>query len=122
MAITVTTLNTTNAVDCVVHATELWTLNATSADASGSEDILATPGASCQLVIVRLTVLIGAAITVTILADADVLIGPLGGAAGTYTVDCSNRPILLDANHKLACDASGAGDICIMVDGYTRGV
>jgi hypothetical protein len=120
MAITVTSLSSTVPADRDVHATALWSLNATSADASGSEDIQATPGVGYQLVIQRLTIAIGAAITVTILADADVLIGPVGGAAGTYTFDFSDRPIVLDANHKLACDASGAGAICICVEGYTK--
>ena len=122
MPITVTTMTTTVPVDRDVNATSLWSLNATSADASGSEDIKATPGAGYHLVITRATILIGAAITVTLLADADVLVGPVGGAAGTYALDFSERPVVLDANHKLACDASGAGAICIYVEGYTKAV
>lgn len=104
-----------------------WAINASSANASGCEEIVAAPGAGYALVIERLIIYIGAAIDVTIGegegvggAVAAVLIGPLGGAAGTYVLDCRERPIQMTANKALVFDASDAGTVCIYAEGFTR--
>lgn len=49
-----------------------------------------------------------------------VVIGPLGGAAGTYVLDVRERPIQITANKSLTIDASGAGTVCVYAEGYTR--
>lgn len=121
---------TTNAVTRVLKPLgkggDCWAVNASSADASGCEAIKAAPGAGYSLVIERLVVYIGAAITVTFGEDensgavAATLIGPLGGAAGTYELDCRHRPIEMTTNKGLVIDASGAGAVCVYAEGYTR--
>ena len=110
------------------HCTAItpWQVNATSADASGCELIVAAPGTGYVLVVTRLVIYIGAAITVTIgsgksgSAVEAVVIGPLGGAAGTYPLDCRARPIVLTTNKSLSFDASGAGAVCIYAEGFTK--
>jgi hypothetical protein len=122
---------TTNAITRVLKPLgkggDSWAVNASSADASGCEAIVAAPGAGYALVVERLIIYIGAAISVTIGEDegaggavAAALIGPLGGAAGTYVLDCRERPIQMTANKALVFDASGAGVVCIYAEGYTR--
>ena len=103
-----------------------WQVNATSADASGCEEIKATPGSGYALVVTRLIIAIGAAITVTVgsgestgAVEGDT-IGPIGGAAGTYFLDFRDRPVQLTANKSLTFDASGAGTVGIYAEGYTR--
>ena len=103
-----------------------WQINATSADATGCEEIVAAPGAGYQLCITRLTIGLGAAITVTVgsgvaagAVEGDP-IGPIGGAAGTYMLDFRDAPVALTANKSLTVDASGAGDICVYAEGFTR--
>jgi hypothetical protein len=111
----------------VSQAVTPWQVNATSADASGCEEIVATPGTGYHLVISRLIIYIGAAITVTVgsgetgpgSVEGD-KIGPLGGAAGTYVLDVREHPVLLTANKSLTFDASGPGTVCIYVEGFTR--
>lgn len=109
-----------------IDAITPWQVNASSADASGCEAVVAAPGAGYALVIERLIIYIGAAISVTLGEDenagsvAAALIGPLGGAAGTYVLDCRDRPIQMTTNKALVFDASGAGVVCIYAEGYTR--
>jgi hypothetical protein len=103
-----------------------WQINASSADASGCEEIQAAPGAGYHLCISRLVIGIGAAITVDIGAGESgsacqtVLIGAIGGAAGTYILDFRDRPILLAENKSLTVDASDAGVVNVYVEGFTR--
>lgn len=121
---------TTNAITAILKPLgkggDRWQVNASSADASGCEEIKAAPGAGYALVVERLVIYIGAAINVTLGEDkngaavAAVLIGPLGGAAGTYVLDCRERPILMTANKALVIDASGAGVVCVYAEGFTR--
>lgn len=128
MAVTVTTINVTGPRSAQLTAVP-WQAAATSADASGCEEIKATPGSGYQLCIERLFIYIGAAITVTVgsgetgpgSVEGD-KIGPLGGAAGTYVLDCRDRPIALTANKSLTFDASGAGTVCIYAEGFTKQV
>jgi hypothetical protein len=103
-----------------------WSVNGSSADASGCETLKATPGAGYSLCITRLFIYLGAAITATIGSGTNagavetVLVGPLGGAAGTYVLDLRETPIVLDANKALTVDASAAGAICVYAEGFTR--
>jgi hypothetical protein len=128
MAITTNTVAVTGPRHAQVGAgVTPWQINASSADASGCEEIKATPGTGYALVVERLVVHIGAAINVTFGEDegaggavAAVLLGPLGGAAGTYVLDCRDRPIQMTANKALVIDASGAGLVCVYAEGYTR--
>lgn len=103
-----------------------WQINASSADASGCEEIKAAPGAGYQHCISRLIIGIGGAITVNIgsgeAANAceTVLLGAIGGAAGTYQIDLRDRPIVLADNKSLTVDASGGGVVNVYVEGFTR--
>jgi len=103
-----------------------WAVNASTADASGCEQIKAAPGAGYELVVSRIVCCIGAAITATIGSGESTGAvetpewGPFGGAAGTYILDCRDKPIQLTANKSLTIDASGAGTVCAYVEGYTR--
>jgi hypothetical protein len=105
-----------------------WQVNATSADASGCEEIVAAPGAGYCLVLTRLTIGVGAAITVTV-GSGDAAgavegdqIGPIGGAAGTYQLDFRDRPVVLTTNKSFTVDASGAGTVCVYAEGFPRAV
>ncbi len=125
MAITTNAVSVTAAIKDVYNVTP-WQVNASSADASGCEEIVATPGAGYALVVTRLVIYVGGAITVSLGQNDNAgalettLIGPLGGAAGTYPLDVRDRPIQLAANKALCVDASGAGQICVYAEGYTR--
>jgi hypothetical protein len=126
MAVATNAINVTSARNANLGGITPWQINASSADASGCEAIVAAPGAGYALVVERLVIYIGAAISVTLGEDenagavAAVLVGPLGGAAGTYVLDCRDRPIQMTANKALVFDASGAGAVCIYAEGFTR--
>ena len=120
MPITVNSLTTSNSVDRDCHAIAVWSANITSADVSGGGDIKAAPGVGYQLALTRLTIYIGAAITVTLLDAAAILIGPLGGAAGSSQLDFSDFPLLLPENKSLTVDSSAAGLVSVYADGYVR--
>lgn len=101
-------------------------LNATSADASGCEELKAAPAAGLSIYIDHLTINNGAnAISITIGegetggAVTTALIGPIAMAANTsiqfgFT---SKGGMKLTAATSLTVDASGAGAICVFVDG-----
>ncbi|MDI9433121.1 MAG: hypothetical protein QM570_15500 [Planctomycetota bacterium] len=125
MAITVTAITTTAPLSATLGAVP-WQVNAATDDASGCETIKAAPGATSKLVVTRLWIYIGGAVTVTIGAGKSssaveaVLFGPVGGAAGTYWLDCRERPIELPANKALTVDASDTAYLCVYVEGYTK--
>ena len=100
--------------------------NATSADASGCEEILATPGAGICIGLRHVTINSAAAITVTLGAGVAAgaveaaLLGPVTFAAGT-TLQWDFSPMLwLPANKSLTVDASGAGVICVFCQGVVQ--
>ena len=66
MAIFVNRLTTATANDKDCHAVSVWSVNATSYDASAGEIALASPGPGFQLALTRLTICCGAAITATL--------------------------------------------------------
>jgi broad specificity polyphosphatase/5'/3'-nucleotidase SurE len=99
-------------------------LNGTSADASGCEELKATPGAGYNIVVDHLTINNGAnAISITIGSGAaagaveTALIGPVAMAANTSIQFDFPYGMVLTANKSLTVDASGAGAICIFAQG-----
>lgn len=102
-------------------------LNATSADASGCEELKAAPGAGKSLCLRHLTVNSAAAITITIgegettPGSVDTaLLGPIA-----FAVDQSMQwdfyPALkLTANTSLTVDASGSGNVCVFAQGHVE--
>ena len=133
MAITATALTaTTKHVEARITDATPFIVNAYSADLSGTEEIKAAPSAG-QIVIDKISVICAVKdITVTIGAGETggavtaVLWGPLSfvveeTAAGyipgrQYTWEPAHQ-IFLPATTALTVDASGAGDVLIMVEG-----
>jgi len=98
-------------------------LNATSADASGCEELKAAV-AGKSIIIDHLTINSGAAITITIGegetggAVTTTLIGPVSFAQNaSMQWDFRNGGMKLTAATALTVDASGAGNICIFAHG-----
>lgn len=101
-------------------------INATSADASGCEELKAAV-AGKSIIIDHLTINSGAAITVTIGegetagAVTTALIGPVSFAANQSMQwnfkDFRNGGLKLTDATSLTVDASGAGDICVFAWG-----
>jgi hypothetical protein len=96
---------------------------ATSADWSGAEVVKAAPGAGKALCIRQLTIVSTANITCTIGEDenagavATPRIGPMTlNSVGTIPL-VFNPPWRLGSNASLVCDASGAGEINLFVQG-----
>jgi len=105
-----------------------WAVCATSADAQGCETIKAAPGAGVSLCIRSLSISCVSAITVTVgegeatSAVESPIIGPVEFTAtsGSPVNVTFNPPIKLTANKALSVDASGAGNICVIAQGYTE--
>jgi hypothetical protein len=100
-----------------------WCINATSADASGAETLLAAP-ASGSIILDHITINNGAnAISHTIGEDVNAgavvhtLIGPIAMAANTSIQFMFPYGIELKALHALTIDSSGAGAVCIFAQG-----
>jgi hypothetical protein len=103
-----------------------WIVNATSADATGCEELKAAPAAGISLIVDHLTINNGAnAISITIGSGAGAgavetaLIGPIAMAANTSLQFMFAYGMVLTAAKSLTVDASGAGAICIFVQGRT---
>lgn len=103
-----------------------WIINATSADASGCEELKAAPAAGVSIVVDHLTINNGAnAISITIGegetggAVTTALIGPVAMAANTSLQWDFPYGMILTAATSLTVDASGAGEICIFARGKT---
>lgn len=99
-------------------------LNATSADASGCEELRAAPTGGKSIFIDHLTINNGAnAISITIGegetggAVTTALIGPIAMAANASIQWDFRDGLVLTAETSLTVDASGAGAICIFVQG-----
>lgn len=107
-------------------------LNATSADASGCEELKGAPGAGLSIIVDHLTINNGAnAISITIGegetggAVTTALIGPIAMAANTsiqwdFLNGMVSQGMVLTAATSLTVDASGAGAICIFVQGRVQ--
>jgi hypothetical protein len=102
-----------------------WIVNATSADASGCEELKAAI-AGKSIVVDHITVNSGAAITVTIGqgetagAVTTALIGPVSFAANQSMQWTFPSGIVLTAATSLTVDSSGAGAICIFAWGRVQ--
>ncbi len=103
--------------------------NATSADASGTEEIIAAPGAGISHNIEYLVISTDSAISITIGegetagAVTTALIGPVTFAAGQsieFPFVGRSQGIRMTANESLTVDASGVGNICVWVQGFTE--
>lgn len=101
-----------------------WVINATSADASGCEELKAAPATDYSLVVDHVTINNGAnAISITIGegetggAVTTALIGPITMAANSSIQWTFPYGIKLTAATSLTVDASGAGAICIFAYG-----
>jgi hypothetical protein len=99
-------------------------INATSADASGCEELKAAPAAGSSIVVDQLTINNGAnAISITIGegetggAVTTALIGPIAMAANTSLQFTFTQGMKLTAATSLTVDASGAGAICVFAQG-----
>jgi len=118
MAITATSLN---------PSTEGFIVNATSADASGAETIKAAGGAGVNHYLECVSINCASAVTVTVgsgetaSAVDTAIVGPVTFTAegGQYVI-YFNRPVKVDANTAITCDASGSGAVQILVYGYTQ--
>jgi len=102
-------------------------VNATSADASGCEELKAAPATGKSIYVKYLTINSGAAITITIgegettPGSVDTaLIGPVSFAANTSMQWDFYPAMKLTSATSLTVDASGAGDVCIFVTGYVE--
>ena len=102
-----------------------FAVNATSADASGCEVIKAAPSAGYSIYITHLSVMIDANITVTIgegetaSAVDTIKIGPIPSPTeGLVWQKDFPDAIQLTAATLLAMDASGAGNVCVYVEGF----
>lgn len=98
-------------------------LNAVSADASGGETLLAAPGAGKSIYLTQIEISCVAAITVTILDAAAVLLGPFNFAATSGSpvhLTFRGKGVRLTTNHALTLDASGAGAVQVFAEGYIK--
>jgi len=100
-----------------------WIINATSADASGCEELKAAPAVGLSIIVDHLTINSGAAISVTIgqgktgAGVTAALIGPITMAADTSLQWDFPNGMILAAATAFTVDASGAGAICIFAWG-----
>lgn len=112
-----------------------FVVNGNSADLSGCETLV-TGVSGKSIYVERVAVSFGAAITVTIGSGettpttttttcapgrwdvTTILVGPLYGAANTTVELTFTRPIKVAAATDLTVDASGAGDVTIIVQGF----
>ena len=100
-------------------------INATEADLSGCEELLAAQGSGTYINVRKITINCVTAITVTIGAGettgavTTALVGPINFLTtwGHFEIEFLT-PLKLPANTALTADASGAGAVAIVVEGY----
>lgn len=102
-------------------------INGVTADASGCEELNAAPGSGKAIYIKHLTINNGAnAISITVGegettgAVTAALIGAIAFAANTSLQWDFCPAMKLTDNTALTVDASGAGAICVFVEGYVE--
>lgn len=102
-----------------------WIKNAISADASGTEEIIAAPAAGTSHYIRSISINSAATISVTIGAGETTsavtaaLIGPVNLVAGATANFVFSPAMQVGAATALTVDASGAGAICVVAQGET---
>jgi len=101
-----------------------WIINATSADASGCEELKAAPAAGTSIIVDHLTINNGSdAISITIgagktgAAVTTALIGPVAMPVNSSIQWNFPDGMKLTAATALVVDASGSGTICIFAHG-----
>ena len=103
-----------------------WIKNATSADASGCEVILAAPAAGTSIVVEHVVISSDSAISITLgegetsSAVDTALIGPVTFAAGqtiSFPMTGRTQGMVLTSAKALTVGASGAGNICVWAQG-----
>ena len=106
-----------------------FALNATSADASGCEELKAAPAAGTAIYLTQIEVSCVAAITVTIGAGetggavTTVLLGPFNFAATSgspVSLQFRGKGIKVADATSLTVDASGAGAVQVFAEGYIK--
>lgn len=106
-----------------------FALNATSADASGCEELKAAPGAGVAIYLTQIEISCVAAITVTLGAGKTggavtaVLLGPFNFAATSgspVSLQFRGKGLKIADNTALVVDASGAGAVQIFAEGYIK--
>ncbi len=103
-----------------------FAVNGTSADLSACEILIAAPATGVSIYLERVSISCAADIDVTIgegETTGDVtteILGPVTfkAAGGNAFVHVFRQPIKLTAATALTCDASGAGQTTILVEGY----
>jgi len=100
-------------------------VNGVSADASACEVLKAAPATGVSIYINRLTINNGAAALSHTIGEGETtsapdtaLIGPIAMAANTSLVFDFYPPMKLTAATELVVDSSGAGAVCVFVQGY----
>jgi len=93
-----------------------WLINAISANASGTEELKAAPGAGKNLYVTYVSIDFDDDIQVTLKDATAALLGPVSECAAW---DFSDNPIKLTANQALNVTA-GAGNIHVLVRGFTQ--
>lgn len=119
MAITVTT------PDVGPASFQGFIVNATSADASGCEELKAAPGAGKSILIRHLTLNNGASALSHTIGEGETtpgsvdtaLLGPIAMAVNTSLQWDFYPAMRLTINKSLVIDASGAGAVCVFVEG-----
>ena len=106
-----------------------FAVNGNSADLSGTEELLAAPGAGLSIYLTQIEISCVATITVTIGAGetggavTTILLGPFNFAATSgspINLTFRGKGLKLTANTALTVDASGAGAVQIFAEGYVK--
>jgi hypothetical protein len=102
-----------------------FAVNGTSADVSGCEELVATPGAGKYLHLRHVTISSADAIAITLGtgetggAVTNAVLGPISFAANQTIQWNFNPTIKLTVNESLTVDADGAGVVTVFAQGFT---
>ena len=106
-----------------------FSVNASSSDASGCEELKAAPGTGKSIYLTQIQISCVSAITVTVGmgenagAVTTILLGPFNFTATSgspVNLAFRDRGVKLTANTSLTIDASGAGAVQIFAEGYVQ--
>lgn len=101
-----------------------FAVNGTSANASGCEELVATPGAGKYLHLRQVTISSAAAISITLGTGAaagsvaHAVLGPIAFAANQTIQWVFNPSICLTVDESLTVDADGAGVLTVFAQGF----
>lgn len=100
-------------------------VNATSADASGCEELKAAPAAGISIMVDHITINNGASALSHTIGEGETtgavttaLLGPVAMAANSSLQWDFYPPMKLTAATSLVIDSSGAGAVCVFVRGH----